>query len=212
MLRAMVERPTGTVTFLFTDVEGSTRLWEDYPAEMQVALERHDEILRDAIESHGGYVFSTGGDAFAAAFARVGDALSAASEIQEHVGAEAWPEWTLLSVRMGVHTGATQERDGERFGGRHHVGFSESRCRMSRRSSGVVGGRPGSLLAWVEWRAMCRRCHRSRVSGVTIQPLRCGRGSAAAIAPSRDRSSLVRAGRSITFEPVNGTPTRGYIC
>ena len=61
----MVERPTGTVTFLFTDIEGSTRLWEEHPAEMRVALERHDEIVRSAVESNDGYVFSTAGDAFA---------------------------------------------------------------------------------------------------------------------------------------------------
>lgn len=71
-------RPSGSVTFLFTDVEGSTRLWEEHPTEMQVALERHDAILRTAIEGHGGYVFSTAGDAFAAAFARAGDAIEAA--------------------------------------------------------------------------------------------------------------------------------------
>lgn len=61
-----VAPPSGTVTYLFTDVEGSTRLWESHPTEMQTALERHDEILRSVIEGSGGYVFSTAGDAFAA--------------------------------------------------------------------------------------------------------------------------------------------------
>jgi hypothetical protein len=74
----MVDRPSGTVTFLFTDVEGSTRLWEEHPTEMQVGLQRHDEIPRTAIESRGGYVFPTAGDAFAASFARPGNALDAA--------------------------------------------------------------------------------------------------------------------------------------
>lgn len=112
----MAERPTGTVTFLFTDIQGSTRLWEQHPTEMRVALERHDEILRSAIESLGGYVFSTAGDAFAAAFARVSDGLSAAGEIQEHARAEAWPESTPISVRMGLHVGEAQERGGDYFG------------------------------------------------------------------------------------------------
>src|SRR3954452_8667981 len=73
-------RPTGTVTFLFTDIEGSTRLWETDPDAMDAALELHDELLREAVAAHGGYVFSTGGDSFAAAFSVVGDAVAAASD------------------------------------------------------------------------------------------------------------------------------------
>jgi class 3 adenylate cyclase len=67
----MRQPPSGTVTFLFTDIEGSTRLWEERPDEMRAALARHDEILRATIEGNGGYVFATGGDGFAAAFARL---------------------------------------------------------------------------------------------------------------------------------------------
>jgi predicted ATPase/class 3 adenylate cyclase len=113
----VAERPTGTVTFLFTDVEGSTRLWEEHPAEMQVALEHHDEILRSAIEGHGGYVFSTAGDAFSAAFGRVGDAVDAAVAAQRRLAAERWSEATTIRVRMGIHTGEAQERGGDYFGG-----------------------------------------------------------------------------------------------
>ena len=65
----MPDPPTGTVTFLFTDIESSTRLWEEYPDAMGRALARHEELLREAIEAHGGYVFKTGGDSFCAAFA-----------------------------------------------------------------------------------------------------------------------------------------------
>ena len=73
-----VPAPSGTVTFLFTDVVGSTTLWEVAPEAMRVAVARHDALLHAAIEEHDGYVFATGGDGFAAAFARAGDAVRAA--------------------------------------------------------------------------------------------------------------------------------------
>jgi predicted ATPase/class 3 adenylate cyclase len=104
------------VTFVFTDIEGSTRLWEEHPVEMQGALARHDEILRSAIERHGGFVFSTAGDAFAAAFGRVGDALAAVGDAQQALSRAEWPSPEPLRVRMGVHTGEAQERDGDYFG------------------------------------------------------------------------------------------------
>ena len=64
----MASPPTGTLTFLFTDIEGSTKMWEQDSSSMQVALARHDEILRRVTEEHGGYVFKTVGDAFCCAF------------------------------------------------------------------------------------------------------------------------------------------------
>src|SRR5262245_33259823 len=84
--------PAGTVTFLFTDIAGSTQLWEQYPAAMPVALARHDRLLREAIESHGGLVFKTVGDAFCAAFGTAADALAAALAIQRAMYAEDWIE------------------------------------------------------------------------------------------------------------------------
>ena len=75
-------KPTGTVTFLFTDIEGSTHLWERNASVMQKALARHDEILRSAIEANGGYLFKTVGDAFCAAFRSAPEALDAALEAQ----------------------------------------------------------------------------------------------------------------------------------
>ncbi len=108
--------PSGTVTFLFTDIEGSTRLWDSAPELMRVALERHDSILRSAIEGREGYVFSTGGDGFAAAFARAGEAVAAAVEAQRELTAATWPEGATLRVRMGLHTGEAAERDGDYFG------------------------------------------------------------------------------------------------
>jgi predicted ATPase/class 3 adenylate cyclase len=108
--------PTGTVTFLFTDIEGSTKLWERYPDAMKAALARHDEILRAAIETHGGYVFKTVGDAFCAAFSTAPDALEATLSAQRALSAEAWGETGPLKVRSALHTGAAEERGGDYFG------------------------------------------------------------------------------------------------
>ncbi len=111
-----MEAPSGTVTFLFTDVEGSTRLWEAVPEAMRLALARHDELLRAAIEAHGGRVFSTGGDGFAVAFQRAGDASRAAVDAQAALAVEEWPEGAPIRVRMGLHTGEAEERGGDYFG------------------------------------------------------------------------------------------------
>jgi predicted ATPase/class 3 adenylate cyclase len=108
--------PSGTVTLLFTDVQGSTRLWEAEPELMAVALRRHDEILRSTIESAGGYVFKTVGDAFCAAFRTAAAAMDAVLAAQESLGAETWPTSRPILVRMGLHTGVCEERDSDYFG------------------------------------------------------------------------------------------------
>jgi len=108
--------PTGTVTFLFTDVESSTPLWERQTAAMEAALARHDALIRAVIDGRDGYVFSTAGDSFAAAFARAGDAVVAAVDLQRLLADEPWPESMSIRVRIGVHTGEAQERDGDFFG------------------------------------------------------------------------------------------------
>ena len=108
--------PTGTVTFLFTDIVGSTALWEHFPVEMRTAVARHDEIIRQAIASRGGHVFASGGDGVAAVFARADGAIGAAVLAQIGVAAETWPVTTPLQVRMGVHSGEADERDGDFFG------------------------------------------------------------------------------------------------
>jgi predicted ATPase/class 3 adenylate cyclase len=109
-------RPTGTVTFLFTDVAASTRLWERDSAAMAGALERHDELCRLHFDRHGGYVFATGGDGFAVAFQRTSDAVEAARALQDAIGAEPWPVGARVAVRMAVHVGETVERGGDYFG------------------------------------------------------------------------------------------------
>ena len=108
--------PSGTVTLLFTDVEGSTRLWEAERDAMAAALRRHDEILREAIEQVGGYVFKTVGDAFCAAFSAARAGLDAALTAQRSLAAQSWPTSRPIVVRMGLHAGVCEERDGDYFG------------------------------------------------------------------------------------------------
>ena len=103
----MAERPSGTVTFLFTDIEGSTRRWEADATAMRVGLAAHDEVLRSAVEGRGGWLFKHTGDGVCAAFSSATDALAAAVDAQRRVG---------LPVRMGVVTGAAQVRDDDYFG------------------------------------------------------------------------------------------------
>jgi class 3 adenylate cyclase len=106
------------VTFLFTDVEDSTRSWEEAPADTAAALQVHEGIVRDAIARNGGYLFTTVGDGFGAAFGRAGDATSAAIEAQQRLTEAALP----FAIRMGLHTGEATERDGS------YVGPSVSRA------------------------------------------------------------------------------------
>ena len=107
---------SGTVTFLFTDIEGSTRLWQADEAAMRSALSRHDEVLRKMIAEHEGTVFSATGDGMAAAFGSASAAVRAALAAQRALEAEPWPTATPLRVRMGVHSGEAEWRDGDYFG------------------------------------------------------------------------------------------------
>ena len=108
--------PSGTVTFLFTDVEGSTGHWEAQPEDMQAALRLHDDIVRSAVVGHDGAIFSTSGDGFAAAFARADAAVGAAIDAQVGLTQADWPGSVALRVRMGLHTGESAERGGDYFG------------------------------------------------------------------------------------------------
>ena len=108
---------TGTITFLFTDIEGSTARWEQQREAMQAALARHDTLVRAAIEHHGGAVFKTVGDAFYAVFTSAPDALQAALAAQQALAAEAWDAGLGgVRVRMALHTGLAEERGGDYFG------------------------------------------------------------------------------------------------
>ena len=113
---AVVETPAGTVTFLFTDLEGSTRLWQEHRDAMTDALARHDALLRAAVEAHRGRVVKTTGDGIHAAFANASDAVAAAIDAQLALGTESWGETGDLRVRMGLHTGESSQRDGDYYG------------------------------------------------------------------------------------------------
>jgi len=108
--------PSGTVTFLFTDIEGSTQLWEQHPQAMPAALARHNAILQEAITAHGGVVFKTVGDAVHAVFGTAPAALAAALATQRALQAQAWGASGALHVRMALLTGLADERDGDYYG------------------------------------------------------------------------------------------------
>jgi class 3 adenylate cyclase len=112
----VAELPSGTVTFLFTDLEGSTRLWDEHPDAVKAALARHDNIVREAITSHGGHVVKTTGDGFHASFATAHDAVESAITAQRALGSEEWTGTGPLRVRMGLHTCEAELRDGDYYG------------------------------------------------------------------------------------------------
>lgn len=112
-----MELPAGTVTFLFTDIEGSTRLWEEQPEDMKTALARHDALLLQAVDKNGGSVVKTTGDGMLAVFPTAYRAVQAATDGQHLLNGENW-DVTIgqIRARMGIHTGTADERDGDYFG------------------------------------------------------------------------------------------------
>lgn len=117
----MPERPTGTVTFLFTDIEGSTRLLQELREGYAEVLSGHARLIRSAIEEFGGHEIDTQGDAFFVAFARARDAVGAAVALQRALASEPWPDGVSLRVRMGIHTGEPL------VGGERYVGMGVNR-------------------------------------------------------------------------------------
>ena len=104
-MSSKAELPRGTVTFLFTDIEGSTRLLKQLRERYTEALAEHQRILREAFDEHGGREVDTQGDSFFVAFPRAKDAVAAAVEAQCALAEHSWPEGAEFRVRMGVHTG-----------------------------------------------------------------------------------------------------------
>src|SRR5512140_3239631 len=116
----MPSYPSGTVTFLFTDIEGSTKLAQEYPQEWTALLAVHNDILQRAIKARNGYVYQVVGDSFAAAFHNASDALNAALQAQRSLQEQAWSP-VPVRVRMGIHTGAANlETDGHQT---RYVGY-----------------------------------------------------------------------------------------
>ena len=114
-----VAPPTGTVTFLLTDIEGSTPRWDTHPEAMAAAVHRHYEILDAAVVANGGFrpIEQGEGDSLVAAFPRTSDAAAAALAAQRALVAESWPEQADVHVRMALHTGEAQLRDGLYYAG-----------------------------------------------------------------------------------------------
>jgi predicted ATPase/class 3 adenylate cyclase len=108
--------PSGTVAFLFTDIEGSTQRWESHRDAMPAAIERHDAVLQNIVAQHGGYVFKRMGDAFCAVFRTARDAVATAYDAQHALMKEDFSAVDGLKVRMAVHVGHADERNGDYFG------------------------------------------------------------------------------------------------
>ena len=109
-------RPTGTVTFGFSEVADSGRWWGTRRQEMVAAMGRHDELVGEAVDRHGGYVFATGGDSFGVAFRGAADAVSWATDLRAAIRGELWPDGVEIRLRIGLHTGETEEREQGYFG------------------------------------------------------------------------------------------------
>ena len=109
----MSELPSGTVTFLFTDIQDSTRLWDQDPKTMSQALVRHDEIIERLTQQYNGFIVRPRGegDSRFAVFVRAMDGVVAAAAIQRAFAAESWPREISLSIRMGLHTGEGETQD-----------------------------------------------------------------------------------------------------
>jgi predicted ATPase/class 3 adenylate cyclase len=112
----MTEPPGGTVTLLFSDIEGSTRLLRRLGDGYAEQLTRHRELLRGAFESHGGYVVQSEGDAYFAAFESAGEAAAAAAHAQRALADHVWPDGNEIRVRIGLHTGEPRPVDGNYVG------------------------------------------------------------------------------------------------
>jgi predicted ATPase/class 3 adenylate cyclase len=140
--------PTGTVTFLFTDLESSTQLWETHPEAMPAALARHDALLRQAVEGYDGAVVKTTGDGLHAAFASPLAAADAAIAAQRSLLAEAWGEVGVLRVRMALHTGEAELRDGDYYG-----------PALNRAARLMAAGHGGQILVSAATAALLQKSH-----------------------------------------------------
>ena len=196
-------RPSGTVTFLFTDIERSTEAWSSHHQVMEIARQRHDTIVRDIIEREAGYIFSTGGDGVAAAFQSARSAVTAAIDVQRALATEPWPEPLAIRIRMGINTGEAIERGGDYFG--------PAVIKAARLMSLVGGGRIVCSSATADM----LRVHLA--DGVRL--LRIGTSSLKGLgqdetvfvvaAPGLDERGEPLNSGGIRFDPPGGPPTDG---
>ncbi len=114
--RAIDALPSGTVTFVFTDIEGSTRRWELDPDAMQTDLQKHDSLLIETFAAHDGIVFKHTGDGMCAVFASASAAVGAAAAVQQAIATTDWSPMPDLNVRVGVHSGEAENRNGDYYG------------------------------------------------------------------------------------------------
>jgi len=115
-IQSLISPQSNLLTFLFTDIESSTRLWEQFPDAMKSALERHDTLLQSAVESSNGQVVKATGDGLLAIFGRAQDGVTASLKAQQSLVNAGWGETGALKVRMGLHIGEAQSRAGDYFG------------------------------------------------------------------------------------------------
>lgn len=135
----MPQLPSGTITFLYTDIEGSTPMWDHNPQAMQASVERHNAILREAIEAHGGMIYKVIGDAFQAAFSMPPKAIEAAVAAQKALVSADWGESGPIRVRMGIHTGPAEASAGDYIS-------SSSNQTLNRVARIMAAGHGGQIL------------------------------------------------------------------
>lgn len=174
------------LTLFFSDIEGSTQHWEHTPKAMSVALQRHDLLVRAAIEGAGGSVFKTVGDAFCAVFPSPTQAVLAAWAVQDSISSENWMDGLELKVRIGIHTGECEEREGDYFG--------PSVNKVARLGSVGHGGQVLCSLA------TARLLASSLPSGVELRSL--GQHELADIDLPEEIHQLDFPGRPTTFPPL----------
>ncbi len=136
-----MQPPVGTVTFLSTDIEGSTKLWQEHPSAMAGALSRHHALLHESIAAHGGYVFQIIGDAFCASFSTANDGLEATLSAQRLLATENWGEVGAIRVRMALHTGRGEVKVGDYTSGEYSSGLT-----LSRTARMLSAGHGGQIL------------------------------------------------------------------
>ncbi len=135
----MTDLPIGTITYMFTDVEGSTRLWQQHQHEMRNVMARHDSIITSAVEARSGTVVRPRGegDSIFAVFLRATDAVGASCDAQQLLLRETWAEGIVIRVRMALHTGESELREHD------YYGAVVNRC--ARLRSIAHGGQIGSI-------------------------------------------------------------------